>query len=578
MDGAEGAAGQGAGARASSGGADAYDAPFDPPAPTNGAGAGGALSSPGDDAYDSPFGALAVAAPESGGEEAAADDAPAASILGKMGGAMGGALGKISIGEVGGNLWERSSAVRQSLSSVTQDVASAMKEELAGVSSTVGERVTAVSELVAVGSDDEHTSGRHSPGVGGMPSCEGASVGWAGEDEGMAMDPSQLQDMQEVAASEFEELDQSAFYSASLDTPTSDSAAGAPSEGLVAAEGGSGKLGNGVAGLLGAVNMASLNQVAGNLRTDALLGGASKLGKVGSELWGKSSGMREQLTNVTKDVASAMTEEVKGIASIITVDDEDDDEEEEEEEDQDGEEPRRRQKRGGFQAGGEAGEDAGRSPAGEGMHSLHAAEGMKMELEGLEMEREMLQARVASLEDENRELQDQLSAVLQEGSAQRMVLGDSDRVDSGGREKAGREREREGPAIPPRALEGALGTVEEAVALCEKHVQSDSPLAATLTQLKAALTALQQGDSAAARVGLVCPGAGSNDNAVSGAGESATQVAELTERLRENEEERAKLMAQIAKMKEVSKRRGLRSRMRNESKPGHTPWREVVCR
>ena len=116
------------------------------------------------------------------------------------------------------------------------------------------------------------------------------------------------------------------------------------------------------------------------------------------------------------------------------------------------------------------------------------------------------------------------------------------------------------------------------MALCEKHVQSDSPLAATLTQLKAALTALQQGDSAAARVGLVCPGAGSNDNAESGAGESATQVAELTERLRENEEERAKLMAQIAKMKEVSKRRGLRSRMRNENKPGHTPWREVVCR
>jgi hypothetical protein len=532
-------------AQVSDGGADAYGAPFDLPAPTNGA--VDAL----DDAYDSPFWAHAAAAPESGGEEEAG--VSAASILGKV----GGALGKITIGGVGGNLWERSSAVRQSLSSVTQDVASAMKEELAGVSSSVGDRVKTVSELVAAGSgsDDERLSAHDGPGANGL---QEGGANWAGADAAEVTDLSQLQDMQEVTASEFEELDQNAFYSASLDAPTLKSATGAGdaptiagADGFAPAEGEDGRLGNGVAGLLGSVNMGSLNQVAGNLRADALLGGASKLGQVGSEWWGKSSSMREQLRNVTKDVASAMTEEVKGIASIITVDDDDDEEEEEEEEEErQAEQPRRRWGKAGPGAGTRAEEeDVARSPAGEGMHSLHAAEGMRMELEGLEMEREMLQARVANLEEENRELQDQLSAVLQEGSAQRMVLGSSDTAESGEREKE--IGERACPALPPRVLEGALGAVEEAVAMCEKYVHSDSPLAATLSQLKASLTAVQQRDRAADSGDQMRALAGADGSARSGAGESAARVGELEERLREQEEERAKLVAQVGKMKEV---------------------------
>ena len=542
-------------AQASDGGADAYGAPFDPPAPTNGA------VDTLDDAYDSPFGAHDAAAPESGGEEEAG--VPAASILGKV----SGALGKITIGGVGGNLWERSSAVRQSLSSVTQDVASAMKEELAGVSSSMGDRVKTVSELVAAGSgsDDERLSAHDGPRANGL---QEGGANWEGADAAGVTDLRQLQEMQEVAASEFEELDQNAFYSASLDAPALKSATGtgdAPTDGLAPAEGVDGRLGNGVAGLLGSVNIGSLNQVAGNLRADALLGGASKLGQVGSEWWGKSSSMREQLRNVTKDVASAMTEEVKGIASIITVDDDEEEEDEEDEEDEEraAEQPSRRWGKAGPFAGARAAEeDVARSPAGEGMHSLHAAEGMRMELEGLEMEREMLQARVANLEEENRELQDQLSAVLQEGSAQRMVLGCSDTAESGEREKE--TGKRAGPALPPRVLEGALGAVEEAVAMCEKHVHRDSPLAATLSQLKASLTAVQQRDRAADSGDQMRALAGADGTARSGAGESAARVGELEERLREQEEERAKLVAQVAKMKEV--------------RTGHASELEEVCR
>jgi hypothetical protein len=44
-----------------------------------------------------------------------------------------------------------------------------------------------------------------------------------------------------------------------------------------------------------------------------------------------------------------------------------------------------------------------------------------------------------------------------------------------------------GGGLSPRMLEEALGAVRKAVMLCEGHVTCDSPLAATLAELKGAL-------------------------------------------------------------------------------------------
>jgi len=148
---------------------DAYDSPFGAPvaAPLASINDGVASEGAGVNAYGSPFGAPAIA--EADGQESTR--AVGASLLGGLGGAFGGLGGKVGgavssvasktkIGEVGGSLWERSSGMRQSFSAVTKDVASAMKEELVGVSSTVGDGVKSVHGLVATGSDSdaEHVS------------------------------------------------------------------------------------------------------------------------------------------------------------------------------------------------------------------------------------------------------------------------------------------------------------------------------------------------------------------------------------------------------------------------------------
>ena len=46
------------------------------------------------------------------------------------------------------------------------------------------------------------------------------------------------------------------------------------------------------------------------------------------------------------------------------------------------------------------------------VNCLLISQGMRMELDGLEMEREMLQARVGNLEDENRDLQEQVCGAV----------------------------------------------------------------------------------------------------------------------------------------------------------------------
>lgn len=212
---------------------DAYDSPFGAPlaAPLIGAHTGDANGDTDQDAYDSPFGAPVAA-------EADGNNAPAvgASLLGGLGGALGGFGGKVGgavssvasktkIGEVSGSLWERSSAMRQSLSTVTKDVASAMKEELVGVSSTVGDGVKSVQGLVATGSgsDDERT-----PLADDATSLEHASADTDNSPRASAWDNTSLehvngmQDMQEVSSSGFVDLDQDAFYSASLATPTAE--------------------------------------------------------------------------------------------------------------------------------------------------------------------------------------------------------------------------------------------------------------------------------------------------------------------------------------------------------------------
>lgn len=245
-------------------------------------------------AYDAPFGAQ-VAAVEYDAH-VGDDEAPASvtSLLGRVGGALGGGAAalvssvasKTNFGEVGGNLWERSSLMRESLSTVTKDVASAMKEELVGVSSTVGGSVKSVSEFVGAGSgsdDDDSARNTHAPPV-------------AIFNEHMMAENTDVEDMHDVAESEFVELDQLALYGSSLE-PTPGYAAsftddeGRRGEGNV--EGGR------VGGLLGSINFQNLNKVAGNLNTEALLGGAGVLGKVGSEWWDKSSNMREHLSNVS---------------------------------------------------------------------------------------------------------------------------------------------------------------------------------------------------------------------------------------------------------------------------------------
>jgi len=94
-------------------------------------------------------------------------------------------------------------------------------------------------------------------------------------------------DMHEVA-SEFVDLDQDAFYSTSLLTPTDEPPAHSDEEGGGVAVRGAGL------GMLGFQNLnkvaGNVKNVAGSLNKETLLGGASKLGKVGSGWWDKSSG------------------------------------------------------------------------------------------------------------------------------------------------------------------------------------------------------------------------------------------------------------------------------------------------
>ena len=545
------------------------------------------------DAYDAPF-----SVPAASGE--AVDDVDdeghaqaASSLFGKVGGAfgkVGGAAALVSsvasntkLGEVSGSLWERSSAMRESLSAVTKDVASAMTEELVGVSSTVSGLVAGGS-----GSEDDAALDGHADGR----SAESAA-GVMGEYEQTHAAPSMLdglhgvEDMQEEACSDFVDLDDDTYYSAPLTAPAVETALQA-GDGMVDLGGSSAGAGGGggrASALLGSMNIQTLNKVAGNLNQEALLGGATQLAKVGSEWWGKSSGVREQLTNATKDVASAMTEEVKGIASIITADDDEDEDEEEEEEENVGVNGGGRDAAGadatdatGSSGGGGLGfqGDAARSPTAGGILSMHASEGMRMELEGLEMEREMLQARVSSLEDENRELQDQLAAVVMEQSAMTRGCG-LDRINDGGAAGPGAGLGWElgvgagvgAPAgvtpMSEETVKSALATVEEAMALCERHVpQGNSPLADTLAQLKASVASLQsrgelarsaggshvlshQSDGGTNRTAAV--GAQSDGTGEEGGGFVALAV--LEGRLKEKEEECVKLVAQVGRMKEV---------------------------
>jgi hypothetical protein len=175
--------------------------------------------------------------------------------------------------------------MRESLSTVTKDVASAMKEELVGVSSTVGGSVKSVSEFVGAGSgsdDDDSARNTHAPPV-------------AIFNEHMIAENTDVEDLNDVAESEFVELDQLALYGSSVEPTPGYAASFTDDEG----RGGEGNgEGGRVGGLLGSINFQNLNKVAGNLNTEALLGGAGVLGKVGSEWWDKSSNMREHLTNV----------------------------------------------------------------------------------------------------------------------------------------------------------------------------------------------------------------------------------------------------------------------------------------
>ena len=158
-----------------------------------------------------------------------------------------------------------------------------MKEEIAGATDVV-------SGLVTVGSDG---AGSASGSEDAEPAAEDPSLAFAADtwdasvrDGGgwsIAGDLGAMADMQAAGGSDFVELDQDAFDTASLEpiqaaAPAVDAAEpetdGGVSGMVDGQEDGSGSVG----GLLG-----SMNKVAGNLstvNTDTLLGGASKLGQV----------------------------------------------------------------------------------------------------------------------------------------------------------------------------------------------------------------------------------------------------------------------------------------------------------
>ena len=235
-----------------------------------------------------------------------------------------------------------------------------------------------------------------------------------------------------------------------------------------------------------------------------------------------------------------MTEEVKGIVSIVAADDEDGEEEEEADE-YAGSSLSRKNKPGvlSLEAGGGDSKGDGASP--QGMQTMQAAEGLHIELEGLEMEREMLQARgtmlearVLELEEENRLLQSKLDACVHDGP------GNRDAPAGGGKE------------LSVEAFGAALATVQEAMVLCEKHLEKNAggqgrcgAMEAALAQLKESLAGLNARDAHKNSLELVTASVASADVVSAGV---VGQTGVLEQKAEQSDREAA-LEAQVEQLK-----------------------------
>ena len=235
-----------------------------------------------------------------------------------------------------------------------------------------------------------------------------------------------------------------------------------------------------------------------------------------------------------------MTEEVKGIVSIVAADDEDGEEEEEADE-YAGSSLSRKNKPGvlSLEAGGGDSKGDGASP--QGMQTMQAAEGLHIELEGLEMEREMLQARgtmlearVLELEEENRLLQSKLDACVHDGP------GNRDAPAGGGKE------------LSVEAFGAALATVQEAMVLCEKHLEKNAggqgrcgAMEAALAQLKESLAGLNARDAHKNSLELVTATVASADVVSAGV---VGQTGVLEQKAKQSDREAA-LEAQVEQLK-----------------------------
>ena len=235
-----------------------------------------------------------------------------------------------------------------------------------------------------------------------------------------------------------------------------------------------------------------------------------------------------------------MTEEVKGIVSIVAADDEDGEEEEEADE-YAGSSLSRKNKPGvlSLEAGGGDSKGDGASP--QGMQTMQAAEGLHIELEGLEMEREMLQARgtmlearVLELEEENRLLQSKLDACVHDGP------GNRDAPAGGGKE------------LSVEAFGAALATVQEAMVLCEKHLEKNAggqgrcgAMEAALAQLKESLAGLNARDAHKNSLELVTATVASADVVSAGV---VGQTGVLEQKAEQSDREAA-LEAQVEQLK-----------------------------
>ncbi|EKX49612.1 hypothetical protein GUITHDRAFT_135801 [Guillardia theta CCMP2712] len=307
------------------------------------------------DAYDAPFQSIALETTANKGNEGV-QNSPMKGLLGKVYAGGTNALSsvksnvKLPLGEVGGTLWERSSIVRNSISAVTKDVASAMKEEIVGMSSTVGVGMKGFKEVITtISNDDEEWADDGE--VGNQDTKSEEDEEWIPFEAPMTHGDG----LEEVTG--FHEVP---YQDDDWKQDEPDSVRGQADQG---SSGPSAPL---------------MRAVTSNV----------KFSEMGSKLWEQSSAVSRSIQSVTKDVTHAMREELAEMSSTFTkLAAEDAEDNRYSEGDHNG-----------------VGVDGPEEHTSTGIQMISAHEGISMEVEGLEMEREYLQAQVSQLQTEKEEL------------------------------------------------------------------------------------------------------------------------------------------------------------------------------